>query len=72
MPRKRDLFWRLRLLGPREIAGIAIMISLVATALAVSLFYHRQNFGFGPEWDCNNPGAGGPVCVKKTDTEGQN
>jgi hypothetical protein len=23
-----------------------------------------QNFGFGPGWNCFNPGHGEPICIK--------
>ena len=25
----------------------------------------KTNNGFGPEWDCNSPPAGDPICIKR-------
>jgi hypothetical protein len=61
MRRHRDWFWRLRLLGPREIAGIVIVVALVA----MSVPFRSPNSGFGPEWDCQAQAQGDPVCIKK-------
>jgi hypothetical protein len=68
MRHKRDLFWRLRLLGPREIAGILFVVGLAAVIITVMMLpYRSPNFGFGPDWACTSAGQGDPVCVKKTD-----
>jgi hypothetical protein len=47
-----------------------VVIFLVAAFLIVAAvvffeFHVFENWGFGPDWECTNPGYGGPVCVKK-------
>jgi len=55
-----------------------VVIFLVAAFLIVAvvavefLFFENQGLflvfqkqGFGPDWECSNPGYGGPICVKK-------
>jgi len=50
----------------REAAAIAAVAAVVAGFLVLSLLpYRSPNAGFGPDWDCTNPGQGGPVCVKR-------
>ena len=50
----------------REAAAIAVVAAVVAGFLALTyLPYRSMNFGFGPEWDCTNPGRGESVCVKR-------
>lgn len=57
--------WILLRFHLREVAAIAAVITVVAGFLALSFVAYRSpNFGFGPGWDCTNPGMGGPVCVK--------
>jgi hypothetical protein len=72
---RRKMYWRLRTLPPRDIGGILLAIVLLA---ALALFFllfpnlsQQTNNGFGPEWDCTNPGQGGPVCIKKQPIEGR-
>lgn len=51
-----------------DIAAIILGIVLVGTCTYLMLaFPHRKqpNWGFGPEWDCKDPGTGEPVCTKK-------
>lgn len=50
----------------RTIAGVALLIFVLGGLLAVAVFVPNKvfNYGFGPDWDCENPGQGGPVCVK--------
>jgi hypothetical protein len=52
-------------LGRRDVVAIifAVAILLLFAATKSTTFNHG---GFGPEWDCTNPGGGGSVCVKKT------
>lgn len=45
---------------------------LLLTAILVIMFAAFVRFpgltaswGFGPNWECSNPGKGGPVCLKK-------
>jgi hypothetical protein len=67
MPTKRDLFWRLRLLGWREIWAILIVAALAAAGIAAMMLPYNgnTNFGFGPEWECTSVAQGDPVCVKR-------
>lgn len=64
--RRRDWFWRPRLLDPREFVGIFIVAALATLAIvAMSVPYNSSlSYGFGPEWDCSRAGQGDPVCVK--------
>ena len=49
--------------------GVIFAVVLVATVLAVSLWFpvHMQNPapGFGPDWECTPQAQGGPTCIKK-------
>jgi hypothetical protein len=50
----------------REAAAIAAVIAVLAGFLALTyLPFRSPNAGFGPDWDCTNPGPGGLVCVKR-------
>jgi hypothetical protein len=50
----------------REVAVIALVVAVVTGFLALTFLpYRSSNFGFGPEWDCSNPGKGESVCVKR-------
>ena len=54
---------------PGDLAGIAAVILVIAGFLLVTVVSPsigwRTNYGFGPDWDCANPGKGGPICVKR-------
>jgi hypothetical protein len=50
--------------------GDVVAIFLLAAFLIVAsigsvAFPVFENRGFGPDWECSNPGKGDPVCVKK-------
>jgi hypothetical protein len=50
----------------REVIVVAMVAAIVAGFLALTyLPYRSPNFGFGPEWDCTNPGNGESICVKR-------
>ncbi len=50
----------------REIVIGLVVFAVVAGVIALSWIpYRSPNAGFGPDWDCTNPGQGGPVCVKR-------
>jgi hypothetical protein len=55
-------------LTARDISGILIAVALIAAVIFASvaspLIRTRTNYGFGPEWDCANPGKGQSVCIK--------
>jgi hypothetical protein len=63
------MYWYVRTLSRAEIGSILLAIALLAAVayffLAFPSFGRQTNDGFGPEWDCTNPGDGGPICVKK-------
>jgi hypothetical protein len=52
-----------------EIAGILLLIVVLAGVFFAWVILPNSglmtNWGFGPEWECSNPGKGGPVCVKR-------
>jgi hypothetical protein len=59
----------LALSDARDIAGGALAIIILVAALFASIFgpelSRKANFGFGPEWDCVNPGKiSGLFCIK--------
>ena len=50
----------------REVAAIAAVVAVIAGFLALTFLpYRSPNFGFGPDWDCSNPGKGESICVKR-------
>jgi hypothetical protein len=59
------------LLTRRDIAAILLVIALLAVMLFVYVVFPNLNWslnsnqGFGPGWECTNPGMGDSVCVKK-------
>jgi len=58
------------LLRRGDVAGIIFAVLLIAAALFLLVRFPQSvpghNYGFGPEWDCTNPGsAGGVSCVKR-------
>jgi hypothetical protein len=51
-----------------DVAGILLLIVILGGLLFVSVIsppVRRTNYGFGPEWDCQSPGYGGPVCIRR-------
>jgi hypothetical protein len=51
-----------------DIAAILLLIALLGGAVAYAVFPDRfplKSSGFGPDWECKNPGHGDPVCIKK-------
>jgi hypothetical protein len=60
-----------RLLTRRDIAAIVLAIAVVGAILIIQAQFpnlFRSNRGFGPDWQCTNPGKGEPICVKKQPT----
>jgi hypothetical protein len=53
----------------RDIAGVLLGILIVGAVLLAAALAPKNaaktNGGFGPEWDCVRPGAGGAVCIKQ-------
>jgi hypothetical protein len=47
---------------------IAALFALVILAglLVAATGWVTLNNGFGPDWDCTQPGSGDPVCIKKS------
>jgi hypothetical protein len=61
------LIWTTIRLHTRETVVIAALVLLTAGAfLLYGLFYDPAyvSRGFGPGWNCSNPGDGGSICVK--------
>lgn len=65
------MYWQMRLLTFKEVVRIsAATVLVVAIGAAMVAFGGRWgNAGFGPEWECMNPGQG-PVCIKRIATSG--
>jgi hypothetical protein len=72
MARKRDLFWRLRLIGRKEIIAVLAVIAVVAVFTALSTIPRRPVNSFGPDWDCTPVPQGDPVCVKRVPPPAKN
>jgi hypothetical protein len=58
------------LLTRRDIAAILLVIALLGGMLIVHVVFPNlgspySNQGFGPGWECTNPGMGDSVCIKK-------
>ena len=53
----------------KDIAGIVVAIVVLGVAIFASVIgpqlARKTNYGFGPDWDCNNPGKGGLTCIKR-------
>jgi hypothetical protein len=61
--------WRFIPIG-YNLRRIDILAALFALVILGGLLFAATrwvtlNHGFGPDWDCTNPGWGGPVCTKK-------
>jgi hypothetical protein len=55
--------------GVADILFVIMSIVVVVLILSLSLAGVKPlpstiNYGFGPGWDCSNPGRGGPICMK--------
>lgn len=52
-----------------DIAGILLVAIVLGAVFIVMVFYpqigQKQNFGFGPEWECLRMEKGDPICVKR-------
>jgi hypothetical protein len=61
------LYWPVFRRG--DAAGIvlvAIVLILAAFALVAGpKLNQKTNYGFGPDWDCVNPGKGGVTCIRQ-------
>src|SRR5262245_42573825 len=51
----------------RELGAILLVAVFLLVALVGGLYFHgrQATSGFGPDWDCVNPGTGEPVCIKR-------
>lgn len=62
------MYWRLAALTRRDTVGILLASALFAAVTVAYVFFpngaQRANWGFGPDWECTNPGKG-PICVRK-------
>ncbi|MFL6804381.1 MAG: hypothetical protein ACJ8FM_10370 [Xanthobacteraceae bacterium] len=60
--------WRVSIRG--EIAAILLVAALLGAILLASIefpnfsWYSMTNRGFGPGWECTNPGVGEAICIK--------
>ena len=56
-----------------DITGIVLMAVLLGIVVLVLLFFpglgQKQNFGFGPEWQCARMEKGDPICVRLVDKD---
>jgi hypothetical protein len=51
-----------------DISAIILLMFMMASVLIFYLVSPRDptsNHGFGPGWECSDPGWGEPVCIKK-------
>ena len=46
------------------LAALLALVMLGGLLLAAARWM-PVNHGFGPDWDCTQPGSGDPVCVRK-------
>jgi hypothetical protein len=58
------------LLKRKDIAAILFAVAIVGGLFVVyvavpSLGWSNSNRGFGPGWECTNPGDGESICIKK-------
>jgi hypothetical protein len=60
------MYWQL--LTRKDVLGIVAAVALLAVVFLAYVNYpgygQPANWGFGPDWQCTNPGEG-PVCVKR-------
>jgi len=48
-----------------DVRAIVLALSILGALLVTGAGWIKVNHGFGPDWDCVNPGSGGAVCTKK-------
>jgi len=50
-----------------DVTAVLLLAAILVIMLVafVELPVLTGNWGFGPDWECSNPGKGGPVCLKK-------
>jgi hypothetical protein len=50
-----------------EIAAVLVILAIGGALIFafIKYPYGAANRGFGPEWDCTQPGSGDPVCLKR-------
>ncbi|HVY98308.1 MAG TPA: hypothetical protein VHA35_02320 [Dongiaceae bacterium] len=54
-------------LHPRDTIVLVATVILAVAILLVDAFFHYPSWyarGFDPEWNCSNPGDGGPICIR--------
>jgi len=62
------LITNLYLMTRKDIAAILLLIAVAGGLLFVHVVAPKlgsSNSGFGPNWECTNPGEGESVCIKK-------
>ncbi len=47
------------------VLGAVLIVVLAFVYVKVTPAVRKANGGFGPEWECENPGRGDPICIKK-------
>jgi hypothetical protein len=45
--------------------GLAILGVVIFASVTLPKSGRHSNWGFGPAWDCHDPGEGDPICFKK-------
>jgi hypothetical protein len=62
------LIMRWRTLRFGDVTAVLLLAAILVMMLVafVDLRGLTGSWGFGPDWECSNPGKGGPVCLKKT------
>lgn len=68
---RREMNWPYLRRG--DVAGI-LLVAVLLGAVAFVLLLHRgmgsrENFGFGPEWQCARMEQGDPICVRLVDKD---
>jgi hypothetical protein len=66
--------WRLWKRG--DFAAVLFAAAILLGMLVFGARLHnanwRSNSGFGPDWDCTNPGEGDAVCIKARPAKTEN